>query len=379
MTAAGPRPAPARALALLPGVLLAVAVLLLAQPLAAWLGERMPGARPGTSAVPSGTLAIVLGLVLRNLAPLPALFQAGIAWVLPKALRLGVVLVGLKLSLFDVARLGALGIPIVAIAIATGLLFVGWFNRRLDLPPRMGTLIAAGTSICGVTAILSTAPAIKAEQREVAYAVANVTVFGLLGMLLYPYLAPPLFATATQLGMFFGVAVHDTAQVVGGAMTCTQLVGDERILQAATVTKLTRNVFLAAVVPLLALQHLRASGSDPAGGVARVRWSQVMPMFVLGFLALAAVRTLGEWTLRDGKALGLFEAGTWHDLVHALADVAGGRYLLGVAMAAVGLGTSLASLRGLGLKPFVVGFSGALVVALVGFALVTALGGMVTL
>ena len=119
-------------------------------------------------------------------------------------LRLGIVVVGIRLSVFDVLKLGFAGLPVVLAAILTGLLFVTWFNRKLGLPPRLGTLIAAGTSICGVTAIVSTAPAIDADEREVAYAVANVVAFGLFGMLTYPYLAHALLPTSETIGLFLG-------------------------------------------------------------------------------------------------------------------------------------------------------------------------------
>ncbi len=202
-------------------------------------------------------VAILLGVLIRNLIPLPESLKAGIQFSVSTLLRLGIVLVGIKLSLGDLVRMGSWGMLAVLIPIATGLVFVSWFNRLLRLPARLGTLIAAGTSICGVTAILSTAPAIEANEEEVAYAVANITIFGLLGMLIYPYVAHVLFTTSEGVGLFLGTAVHDTSQVVGAAMTYKELFHDDQVLQATTVTKLVRNLFLAAVVPLLAFYHLR--------------------------------------------------------------------------------------------------------------------------
>ena len=149
----------------------------------------------------------------------------------------------------------------------TGLIFVTWFNRKLGLPPRLGTLIAAGTSICGVTAIVSTAPAIDADEREVAYAVANVVAFGLFGMLAYPYLAHAVLGSSETIGLFLGTAVHDTSQVVGAALTYKQVYDDDIVLRVATVTKLTRNIFLAGVIPLLTWMHLK---SQACAGVPRV-------------------------------------------------------------------------------------------------------------
>ena len=209
------------------------------------------------SPISAVSVAILIGVLIRNLVPLPESLKAGIKFSVSTLLRLGIVLVGIKLSLGDVVRMGAWGMLAVMIPITTGLVFVSWFNRFLRLPSRLGTLIAAGTSICGVTAILSTAPAIEANEDEVAYAVANITIFGLLGMLIYPYVAHLLFTTSEAVGLFLGTAVHDTSQVVGAAMTYRELFHDDKVLQATTVTKLVRNLFLPVVVPLLAFYHVQ--------------------------------------------------------------------------------------------------------------------------
>ncbi|MFN0121125.1 MAG: YeiH family protein [Blastocatellia bacterium] len=367
---------------LVPGVALAAAVMLAALPVADWLGQALLRARgidpTGKASPVSGvTVAILLGLLLGNLLRLPAATQPGIQFCVKKLLRLGIILVGVKLSFIDVLKLGAWGIPVVMIAIASGLLFVTRFNRALNLPERLGVLIAAGTSICGVTAIVSTAPVIQAEEDEVAYAIANITIFGLLGMLCYPYLAPLLLHSSEQVGMFLGTAIHDTAQVVGAAMTYKEIYQDDKVLQAATVTKLTRNLFLAVVVPGLALAHLRRT-NDPSQQ-RRIDFRQLLPLFILGFVLMAVLRSIGDATLRGGAAFGLWDAAAWKSLTNTLGETWGARYLLGTAMAAVGLGTNFAIFKGVGLKPFAVGLAAALVVGLVGLLLAMTLGQFVRL
>jgi uncharacterized integral membrane protein (TIGR00698 family) len=324
-------------------------------------------------------VAIVLGLLLRNLAPLPAALGPGLKVCTTTILRLGIVLVGIKLSVIEMARLGVAGVPVVLAAIVTGLVFVTWFNRRLGLPPRLGTLIAAGTSICGVTAIVSTAPAIDADEREVAYAVANVVAFGLFGMLVYPYLAHALLPGSAAIGLFLGTAVHDTSQVVGAALTYRQIYGDDVVLRVATVTKLTRNLFLAAVIPVLTWMHVRQAHTGAAGPARTApSWRSLVPSFVVGFVAVAMLRSLGDAMLGWGvPALGLWDRQNWAAMTSLVGDTIGARWLLGTAMAAVGLNTSFAVFKGVGLKPFVVGLAGALVVGAVGFAMALLLGGMV--
>jgi uncharacterized integral membrane protein (TIGR00698 family) len=389
----------------IPGVVAALVVMLAGFWLADWLGHAILAAQglSGSSPVSGVPVAIVLGLLLRNLVPLPASLSPGLKFATTTILRAGIVFVGIRLSLFDVLKLGLAGLPVVIAAIATGMVFVTWFNRKLGLPPRLGTLVAAGTSICGVTAIVSTAPAIDADEREVAYAVANVVAFGLFGMLVYPYLAHALLSRSETIGLFLGTAVHDTSQVVGAALTYKQIYGDDVVLRTATVTKLTRNIFLAVVIPVLTWLHVREQGragahgdvrsdavrsdgtSVPSAGPTSVpataqSWTRYVPGFVLGFLAMAVVRSAGDATLgSSGSAYGVLDADGWKRVTDLVGDTLASRVLLGTAMAAVGLSTSFTVFHGVGLKPFVVGFAGALVVGSVGMLMAVLFGGFVTL
>ncbi len=362
-----------------PGVLLAAAVMLAALPLADRLGRwalRLQGIDSPTAGSPiSGVLvAIVIGILLRNLLPLPAAVQPGIRFSVAKLLRLGIIFVGIKLSLIEVVRLGAWGLPVVLTTITAGLLFVSWLARRVGISDRLGTLIAAGTSICGITAIVSTAPAIDADESEVAYAVANIAFFGMLGMFSYPYLAARIFVTPEQVGLFLGTAVHDTSQVIGAGLSYQEMFQDEIAFKAATVTKLTRNLFLAAVVPLLAILYARRQARRTGSATRRVEISKLFPLFVIGFLLAAVLRSVGDATLQTGLAFGVFDAGTWQGLTEQIGGVWGSRYLLGTALAAVGLGTDLSLFRRLGLKPFLVSLIAALAVGLVGFSMAWLLG-----
>ncbi|MBY0497117.1 MAG: putative sulfate exporter family transporter [Cyanobacteria bacterium] len=363
----------------IPGVLAAVVVMLAGFWLADLIGQQILAMQglSGSSPLSGVPVAIVLGLLLRNTLPLPASLNPGLKFATTTILRAGIVLVGIRLSVFDVVKLGIAGIPVVLAAITTGLLFVTWFNRKLGLPPRLGTLIAAGTSICGVTAIVSTAPAIDADEREVAYAVANVVAFGLFGMLAYPYLAHAVLGSSETIGLFLGTAVHDTSQVVGAALTYKQVYSDDIVLRVATVTKLTRNIFLAAVIPILTWMHVRSQRLG-AGAIGAVSTSLV-PGFVIGFLSMAALRSLGDWTLTSGEAFGVLSAAQWASLTKSLGDYWASQILLGTAMAAVGLNTNFAVFKGVGLKPFAVGMAGALVVGAVGMTMAIIFGRFVHL
>ena len=118
------------------------------------------------------------GLAVNNMLTLPKSIRPGTSFATTTTLRAGIVCVGAKLSMLELFSAGLVGIPVVLVCVGTGLGFVRWFGNYLGLPPRMSSLIAAGTSICGVTAITAVAPAIKAKPQEVSYAVANVVYLG---------------------------------------------------------------------------------------------------------------------------------------------------------------------------------------------------------
>ncbi len=140
---------------------------------------------------------------------------------------------------------------------------VTWINRALGLPRRLGSLIAVGTSICGVSAIVATGPAIDAEEDEVSYAVACVTLFGLVALFTYPFLAHAIFGgDARKVGLFLGTAIHDTAQVAGAGLMYREQYRAPEALDTATVVKLTRNLCMAGVIPLMAALYHRGGGPD---------------------------------------------------------------------------------------------------------------------
>ncbi len=302
------------------------------------------------------TAAVLLGLGLRAAIGLPAVYERGLVLCARRVLRVGVALLGFRLSLGAAGAIGLAALPVVVACIAAALLLASLVNRLLALPSRLGTLVAAGTAICGNTAVVATGSAIGADDDEISYAVGCVTLFGLLALLFYPALAHALFAGDARLaGMFLGTAIHDTAQVAGAAVVYAQQYASPLALDVATVTKLVRNVFLVAVVPGLALLHGRR-----ATGKGRANLRGAVPLFVVGFVALSLVRTLGDLGPRP---YGVLSTEIWASLDAFASLVANA--CLAVAMAAVGLGTSVSRLRVLGLRPAAVGLATALAVGVV--------------
>ncbi len=348
--------------ALAPGLVIAAGLAVVGRGASDGLGALLFGSE--RSPVSPILVAILVGVAIRNTIGVPVVYEAGLQLCLRRILRIGVALLGLRLSLAAVGTIGAAALPIVAVCITAALVLVSVVNRALGLPARLGTLIAVGTAICGNSAIVATGPVIRAEEEEISYAVGTITLFGLVALVTYPFAAHSLFADPRDVGLFLGTAIHDTAQVVGAGLLYLDQYGAAEALETATVTKLVRNLCMVGVIPLMAVVYQRASGEE--AGEKRPPLSQLVPGFVLAFVALALVRTLGDVGAEPFG--GLLDTAQWKAAIEWASAISA--WCLTVAMASVGLGTNLARLRTLGLRPVGVGLAAALVVGVVSAAMV---------
>jgi uncharacterized integral membrane protein (TIGR00698 family) len=366
----------------IPGLLICFAVMLAGIYGADLIGLLLlaAGILPEGSASPvSGIfVAILIGIIIRNTIGLPDMFSRGISFAVKYALRAGIILLGLRLSLTEALKLGAWGLPLIVACISVGLFVTLFFTSKLNQSNRLGTLIATGTGICGVTAIMATAPVINAKENEISYAVANITIFGLLGMLFYPYLAHAFFADEPiKAGLFLGTAIHDTAQVTGAALIYDQLYEANTVVDVATITKLTRNLFIIAVIPFVSYLFFR-NGNKNGQKTKLPKWYKLFPLFILGFLLLSLVRTIGDATVSStGQAFGVFSEGAW-ERFYGFWSSFGSTYMLGLAMAGVGLGTNLKIFKGLGVKPFYIGLIAAVSVGGVSLLLISLFGDLIS-
>jgi uncharacterized integral membrane protein (TIGR00698 family) len=288
--------------------------------------------------VPEVLVAIALGLVVANARPLPASTKPGIKLAVQKLLRGGIILLGARLSLQDVAAIGARSVGLVVVCMALALAFALLVGKALKLPPRLALLIGVGTAVCGNTAIVATAPVVGAEEREVSFAVATITILGTLAVVLYPVVGHALALGDVAFGTWSGVAVNDTSQVVAASAAYSSAA-----LDVATVVKLTRNALMAPLLVVIALLSRRGSGEARKGA-----WNAV-PLFVFGFLGMTLLRTVG---VIDKELAGMFDVGA--------------KALILCALAGVGLSTVVVELKKTGPAPFLLGVGTALLTALVG-------------
>jgi uncharacterized integral membrane protein (TIGR00698 family) len=334
-----PQQAAAAALAVLPGLALTAAIAA-----AAFALHGLPGLAGFSPMI----LAILIGMTFHNLVGTPALATPGVKFSLRRILRLAIILLGLQLTAQQVVAVGATGGAVVVSTLVATFLFTSWLGRLLGVDRKLAQLIAAGTSICGASAVIATNTVTDAPDEDVAYAVACVTVFGSLAMFIYPVFPGLLHLSAHAYGLWAGSSIHEIAQVVAAAYQDGHQAGD-----FATIAKLTRVMMLAPVVITLGVM---AQGGLRRGdtGRSKERGNAVpLPWFVLGFIALVVVNSLVTIPAQPKAVIGTLTT-----------------FLLSAALAAMGLETDIAKLRLKGLRPLLLGFAAFAFISLFSFALI---------
>jgi uncharacterized integral membrane protein (TIGR00698 family) len=352
------------------GAVLAVALAALAEltsrALQGWLNP------DGPSPVSPVLCAVLLGVAWRNTIGLSPGFVPGLQWITNTLLRLGIALVGLRLSLDGLASTAAVALPVVVGCVTTALLVSVGIGKLLGLPQPMRFLLAAGTAVCGCTAVCAITPVVRARAVDSGLAITCVVLLGCTGMLVYPWLAHTFFGNSAEAaGVFLGTAIHDTSQVVGASLIYAQQFGMDDAVPVAGFTKLLRNLSLLVLVPLFVLWSMNERGGQaqcdaPGTEKARVRRSQVLPAFLVAFVVLALVRTLG-----DEVTAGTTVVEAWSQLIAA--GLGASELFLVCGMTAVGLNVSIADLRGVGSRALLAALAVAAAVCACSLALTYAL------
>jgi uncharacterized integral membrane protein (TIGR00698 family) len=325
------------------------------------------------------TVGLFLGILAANLRPLPAV-DAGArlarAWFLP----VGIVLLGARLSLADILSTGVGALAVLVIDIMLVLAVILVLGRVLGTSARLAALIGVGTAICGNTAIVATAPVIKADERDVSFAVATITLFGTAAVVVFPLIGHALGMSDVLFGHWAGAAVNDTSQVTATAFSYSVPAGE-----TATIVKLTRNTLMVPVIFLVGTwfatrdataadrdataadrtsiapdgSSMQGSSGVTSAGRPNVLASarKAVPPFLLGFLAMALANSAG-----------LIPADV-ADVLVALSQV-----FIVMALVGVGLSTKLASLRMTGPAPFLMGLAVAVMLAVISLGLFAVVG-----
>lgn len=288
--------------------------------------------------LPPFPACVAAGAALATLRAVPARTVPGLGLSASTLLRAGVVLLGFDLAFPDVLALGGRALAVVVAVVVVTFAGTRLLARRLGVSDGLGTLVAVGFSICGVSAIAAARGVVDADEDEVTFAVALVTLCGTLAIVALPPLRGPLGLSPEQYGAWVGASVHDVGQVVATSAT-----GGSVALATAAVVKLTRVMLLAPLVALLAL----GTGGDSRG---RARLHAV-PAFVLLFVGAIGVASLG--ILPDGAL-------PWIDHLRTM--------LLAAALFAIGTRVDVRRLARLGARPLALGLGSWALIAVIAYA-----------
>ena len=338
-------------LVVVPGIILAFILYTLSQGFNNIIGIELLGYTK--SPISTAMIAILIGIFFGNFFQIRESFQKGLDFTREYILKLGIICLGIQLKPFEFLDFGKIAIPLIIICIISVLIVIKLIIKKLKIPTRMAYLISIGSTVCGTTAIMATAPVIKANKSEVSYAIANITLFGILSMLLYPYFANIYFeGNPLFVGLFLGTSIHETSQVAAAGLIYEQQFNSPETLNIATVTKLIRNTFLIIMIPLFAFLYNRGQRKEKNYSILNI-----FPYFVLGFVGMIILRNIGD------QVFEVYNNDYWKEVINFIKISS--KIFLGMAMAAIGLSTNLKDISVMGYKPFIVGFIAMLTVGIV--------------
>ena len=337
----------------IPGIILALIFCLLSQGINNVIGvELFDNTKSPISTV---MIAILFGIIMGNAFTVRPVMMFGLDFTQKYILKLGIIFLGIRLSFAEFLKFGSIAIPLIVICILSVLILIKLLIKIVPISSKMSYLIAIGTSVCGATAIVATAPVINAKKTEVAYAIANITLFGVIAMLVYPYFAEMYFyGEPLKAGLFLGTAIHETSQVAAAGLIYDQQFNSPETFNIATVTKLIRNTFLVIMIPLFAFLYNRGERKNKNYSILNI-----FPYFVLGFIGMIFFRNAGDQIFQIDHS----NYEVWKNFINYTKNLA--TIFLTMAMAAVGISINLNELRSMGYKPFIVGFIAAITVGLV--------------
>lgn len=289
-------------------------------------------------------IAILIGMAIRSTFGLHENLHPGVSFSSKKLLRVGIILLGMRLNLVDIYEAGSSVFLIAIINIIFALVIVYLLTRFFGVEKRLGILTACGTAICGAAAVVAIAPQVKAKEEETAVAAATVALLGTIFTLLYTAFYAFLNLTEKGYGVFAGGTLHEIAHVIAAAA-----VGGDTAVDIAVIVKLTRVALLVPVALIIGWLVQRKEEEKTGGKISL----SIIPWFILGFLAMSAFNTLG--IVSQNVA----------DIIVSISYL-----LIGMAMAGLGLGVEIRTFRKLGMKAFVAGLIGSVLLSVLGYLLV---------
>ncbi|MDD2268434.1 MAG: putative sulfate exporter family transporter [Eubacteriales bacterium] len=286
--------------------------------------------------VPSGflgetLLALLLGMLLNPLLGRYEAFNPGINWTSKKILRAGIILAGITLSFTQVIKAGKYALILLLFTFVTAF-GVGFICKKaFKINWKLASLLSISTSICGGTAVATVGPTIYAKDRDIAYAISATFIFDIITVIAFPWIGKLLGLSDTSYGLWIGTAVNDTSSVVAAGYAFSDAAGS-----LATIVKLTRTLFIVPIVLIFA--WIYAKKEAPTKTAEKVSIRKIFPWFILGFLAVVGIRSTGIVP---------------ENVVTGVSFLS--KFFLSMALASIGLKTSLKEVAGVGAKPMIAG------------------------
>ena len=285
--------------------------------------------------------AILLGMALALLLKDRGAAQAGVAYTSKKILQYAVILLGFGLNLSEIARVGAASLPIILSTISTSLIVSFLLYQLMKMPANISTLIGVGSSICGGSAIAATAPVIDAGDEEIAQSISVIFLFNIMAALIFPTLGGVLGLSNEGFGLFAGTAVNDTSSVTATAAAWDGMHPGANTLDQATIVKLTRTLAIIPITLVLALWRTARARRTGSTGESSFSLKKVFPFFILFFILASVITTAA---VSAGVDAGVFQP---------LKELS--KFLIIMAMGAIGLNTDLVKLVRTGGRPILMG------------------------
>lgn len=315
-----------------PGILLCLAIAI-----PSWfIGTAFP-------IIGGAVIAILAGMILTLIIKNKTALDAGIKFTSKKVLQWAVILLGFGMDLNVVLETGKQSLPIIICTIGISLIMAFLINKLIKMPSKVATLIGVGSSICGGSAIAATAPVIDADEEEVAQSISVIFLFNVLAALLFPSFGQLIGFDTTSgeaFGIFSGTAVNDMSSVTATASTWDGMfnLGSATLDKAVTV-KMTRTL---AIIPITLVLALARAKKQKSSGAGKINMKKIFPFFILFFIGASIITTIAV------------SCGVSADVFDPLKTLS--KFLIVMAMAAIGMNTNIVKLVKSGAKPIFLGF-----------------------
>ncbi|MBQ0078700.1 MAG: YeiH family putative sulfate export transporter [Eubacterium sp.] len=281
---------------------------------------------------------ILLGMILAFVKR-PPILERGIKFTSKYILQYSIVLLGFEMNLFNVLKVGGQSLAVMVFTLSASFVTAYFAGKALKVDGNSSVLIGVGTSICGGSAIAATAPVIRAKDEEVAQAISTIFLFNIIAVFIFPALGRLMGMTDVGFGMWAGTAINDTSSVVAAGASWSAVAGNNTALAFATIVKLTRTLMIVPITLVLAFYTTRKAKREAAeSGDSNYSIAKIFPYFVLGFVATAILNTV--LPIPEAVSAGLVQVG---------------KFMIIMAMTAIGLNTNLKKLLTNGLRPIGLG------------------------